>query len=212
MKVGEWMFTGIIEEIGQILGIRRSNQLITLEIQANKVLEEVKLGDSIATNGVCLTITELGDRYFKADVMAETMQRTNLSAVKRGDKVNLERALRLTDRLNGHYVTGHVDFMSRVTKKYQQGEAWIVEVSLKQDYGKYVLSQGSITIDGISLTVVRVVGNKVGVSIIPHTGGETTLLGKKVGDPVNIECDHFAKYIEQLLEHKERSRVAYESY
>lgn len=206
------MFTGIVEEVGSIRAIKRGNKMISLDIEANQVLEGIKTGDSIATNGVCLTATKIYDKGFVADVMPETMKRTNLGHLNVGSQVNLERALKLSDRLNGHYVTGHVDCVGKIAKKFQQGDAWIIEVRLDDRYLKYVIPQGSITLDGISLTIVKVVGAVITVSIIPHTGKETTLIKQRAGGHINIECDHISKYVEQLLRLQERSNVNYESY
>lgn len=203
------MFTGIIEERGIIKKIERGPESFSLHIQAKEVIQDIRIGDSIATNGVCLTATKLDKDYFIADVMPETMTRTNLGKLQIGSPVNLERALRLMDRLNGHLVTGHVDCEGRITKKYMKGNAWIIMINVPGGYERYMIPQGSITLDGISLTIVEVRGTTVTVSIIPHTASHTTLLDKTVGANINIECDHLGKYVERFVTlNKEENNVA----
>ncbi len=175
------MFTGIIEEIGTIKGVKRGDRSVVLEVEAQKILEDVKIGDSIATNGVCLTVAAIkGDRFF-ADVMPETVTRSNLGCLRAGDRVNLERALCLNGRLGGHIVSGHIDGTGKIVNREKDENAiWI-------------------TIDGISLTVAGVSEDRFQVSIIPHTRDETTLVKKAIGEVVNLENDIVAKYIEKLL-------------
>lgn len=193
------MFTGIIEETGMIEGIKHGAKSSALTISANKILEGTRLGDSICTNGVCLTVTKLGRNTFQADVMAESLRRTNLGDLKAGDRVNLERALRLSDRLGGHIVSGHVDGTGRIQSFIREDNAVWVTIETKPEILKYIIEKGSITIDGISLTVAAVDDKVFKVSIIPHTGEETTLLKKKAGDRVNLENDLIGKYVEKLL-------------
>ena len=193
------MFTGIIEEMGTIKGIKHGAKSSILTIGADRVLEGAKIGDSICTNGVCLTVTGLGSAGFDADVMAESIRRTNLGNLKTGDRVNLERALRLCDRLGGHIVSGHVDGTGRITSLLREDNAVWVTIAAAPEILRYIIEKGSITIDGISLTVAGVDNECFKVSVIPHTGEETTLLKKKAGDLVNLENDLIGKYVEKLL-------------
>lgn len=193
------MFTGIIEEIGKIKSIVKSAKSASLTIKAKKVLEDVKLGDSIATNGVCLTVTSFTKSEFTVDVMAETMRKSNLDLLSEGSPVNLERALRMGDRLGGHMVSGHVDGLGRIEGIMKEENAIWVTIGADAELLRYVISKGSIAIDGISLTVAFVDDSCFKVSVIPHTKDETTLLGKQMGAKVNLECDMIGKYIEKLV-------------
>jgi len=199
------LFTGIIEEIGVIKEIKYGEKSSILTIEAKKVLEETKLGDSIAVNGICLTVTGSGTNYFTADAMAETLRKTNLKILKRGNPVNLERALKLSDRLGGHIVSGHVDGTGVIASFQREDNA--VWVSIQADAGllKYIVMKGSIAIDGVSLTVAYTKDGCFGVSVIPHTGDQTILLKKHVGDTVNLECDIIGKYVEKLMSAKAES-------
>lgn len=193
------MFTGIIEEIGTVKTVEQGSQSARLTIQASLVLEGTKLGDSIAVNGVCLTVTKLHAGTFTADVMAETMRRSSLGKLKKGSHVNLERAMAADGRFGGHIVAGHVDGTGTIEKLAREDNAVWVHVSASPKILRYVIEKGSITIDGISLTVAGVDDKGFQVSVIPHTGKETTLLSKKAGDIVNLECDVIGKYVEKLL-------------
>ena len=193
------MFTGIIEEIGTIKGIKRGNRSVVLEVKAKKVLEDLKVGDSIATNGVCLTVISFDSGRFCADVMPETMQRSNLGELRAGSPVNLERALSLNGRLGGHIVSGHVDGMGMIVGRERDENAIRVTIATSGELLRYIVEKGSITIDGISLTVVSVSDSVFTVSVIPHTRDETTLVKKQVGDNVNLENDVIAKYVEKLM-------------
>ena len=193
------MFTGIVEELGVIQGIKRGSKSSRLLIKANKVLENTKVGDSICTNGVCLTVTNLNTNSFEADVMAETLRRSNLGDLTIGSKVNLERALTLESRLGGHIVSGHIDGVGEIISLVKEDNATWVTIKAKSDILRYVVLKGSITIDGISLTVAYVDENVFKVSIIPHTAQETTLLNKSIGETVNLECDMISKYVEKLM-------------
>lgn len=201
------MFTGLVEEIGKIESIIKSEKSAKIIIKANKVLKNVMLGDSIATNGVCLTVTSFDSNKFSVDVMAETMRRSNLKSISPGDEVNLERALRLGDRLGGHIVSGHIDGMGIIRGYEREDNAIWVSISASPEILKYIVQKGSIAIDGVSLTVAYVDESIFKVSIIPHTKDMTTLLRKKVGDEVNLECDMIGKYIEKLLGAKEQAPV-----
>lgn len=193
------MFTGIVEEIGVIKGIKKGEESSKLFIKANKVLNQLNIGDSIATNGVCLTVTDLNNDSFEADVMAETLRRSNLESFNIGSEVNLERALSLEKRLGGHIVSGHIDGIGTLTSFIKEDNAIWITVKASMNILKYIVHKGSITIDGISLTVAYVDDSCFKVSIIPHTARETTLLNKKVGNTVNLECDLIGKYVEKLL-------------
>lgn len=204
------MFTGIIEEIGKIKNVARGSRSITLEVEAKKVLEGTKVGDSIATNGVCLTVTNLTPSSFKADVMPETMCRTGLGILKPGDRVNLERALCLNSRLGGHLVAGHVDGIGRIVEKKRDDNAIRITVSAEKNLLKYIIEKGSVAIDGVSLTVTEVDEAVFGVSVIPHTQEETTLTAKQVGDVVNLENDMIARYVEKLVKGEKREGLSLE--
>lgn len=193
------MFTGIIEEIGKVKSVVKSAKSAKITVQAKKVLEDVKLGDSIATNGVCLTVTSFTKSEFTVDVMAETMRKSNLDLFSDGSPVNLERALRLGDRLGGHMVSGHVDGLGTIEGTLKEENAIWVTIGADASILRYVITKGSIAIDGISLTVAYVDDTCFKVSVIPHTKDETTLLGKNIGAKVNLECDLVGKYIEKLV-------------
>lgn len=201
------MFTGLIEELGIVESVVKSEKSARITIKAKKVLEGVSLGDSICTNGVCLTVTSFDRGRFSVDVMAETMRRSNLRYFSSGDEVNLERALSLGHRLGGHIVSGHIDGIGIIEKYQQEDNAVWITIKTSSEILNYIVQKGSIAIDGVSLTVAYVDDEVFMVSIIPHTRDRTTLLGKKVGKEVNIECDMIGKYIEKLLAAKEESAV-----
>jgi riboflavin synthase len=192
------MFTGIIEEIGTIKTIQHGAKSAVIEIRASKVLEKTLLGDSISTNGVCLTVVEQTADSFRVEAMNETLARTNLGSLKQGARVNLERALAMGDRLGGHMVSGHIDGTGVIQALRQDDIAWWVQISCDDKLMRYIIEKGSIAIDGISLTVATVQTNSFEVSIIPHTKDHTTLLAKSVGDSVNLENDLVGKYIERF--------------
>lgn len=193
------MFTGIIEEVGTIQRVQRGSRSAALTILASEVLKDVKVGDSIATNGVCLTVTTFDAHSFTVDVMAETMRTSNLESLSSGSRVNLERALRLSDRLGGHIVSGHVDGVGTITKREKEDNAVWITVKTSSELTKYMIVKGSVTIDGISLTIQKLTDDGFMVSIIPHTKEVTTLLELLVGAKVNLECDVIAKYTERLM-------------
>lgn len=195
------MFTGIIEEVGRVRSLRRGAKSFTLEVEASKVMEGTQIGDSIATNGVCLTVTSLTGRGFTADVMPETVSRTALGELVAGSPVNLERALQLQTRLGGHIVSGHIDGTGRIDNRRQDDTALWLTVECDSKMLRYVIEKGSVTLQGVSLTVARVDERSFAVSLIPHTQAATTLHEAKVGDLVNIENDIIAKYVEKLLGH-----------
>lgn len=193
------MFTGIIEEIGTVKSVTRGAKSFTLTVEAKTVLEDTLIGDSIATNGVCLTVTDMHNGTFMADVMPETVNRTSLSQLQKGSKVNLERALTLQKRLGGHIVSGHVDGTGRIARRYNDDNALWLWIECEPSIMRYIVEKGSITIQGISLTVAKVQTGSFAVSLIPHTQEATTLHSAKVGDIVNLENDVIAKYVERLM-------------
>lgn len=193
------MFTGIIEEVGKVKSLRRGAKSFVLEVEAETVLEGTQVGDSIATNGVCLTVTNLTGRGFTADVMPETVNRTALGELVSGASVNLERALSLQTRLGGHIVSGHIDGTGRISNIRQDDNALWLTIECDSKLLRYVIEKGSITIQGVSLTVARVDERSFSVSLIPHTQAATTLHQAKVGDLVNLENDIIAKYVEKLI-------------
>ncbi|HEV7930730.1 MAG TPA: riboflavin synthase [Actinomadura sp.] len=192
------MFTGIVEELGEIVAIEPLGDSARLAIRGPLVTEDAAHGASIAVNGVCLTVADLKEDVFTADVMKETLDRSSLGTVEPGSRVNLERPVRLADRLGGHLVQGHVDGVGEILSR-QPGEHWdVVEVSLPPALARYVVEKGSITVDGISLTVVEAAADRFTISLIPTTLALTTLGIKGPGDPVNLEVDVIAKYVERL--------------
>lgn len=197
------MFTGLVEEIGKVLEIKKGDKSLYLVIEASKVLEGALIGDSIAVNGTCLTAVSINKNAAAFDVMYETVNRTNLKRLKTGDKVNLEKSLTLQKPLGGHLVTGDVDFESNILSITPMGIAKVYRFSVPNRYMKYVVEKGRVTIDGTSLTVSDFGKDWVEVSLIPHTQKEVTLGIKKVGDYVNIEMDLFGKYVERILNFKE---------
>ena len=197
------MFTGLIEEVGEITSVTRKGNSAQITVKAGKILKDTKIGDSISTNGVCLTVTEKTSNTFTVDVMPETMNRSNLKNFKYGSKVNLERALRVGDRLDGHMVSGHVDGLGKIANYLKEDNAVWITVEADKSLLKYIIEKGSIAIDGTSLTVAYVDDRSFKVSIIPHTGEATTLLDKKIGDEVNLECDMVGKYIEKFMKFEE---------
>lgn len=193
------MFTGLVEEVGTLQGVRRGARSAVLTIGARAVLEGTKVGDSIMTNGVCLTVTGLGATYFTADVMHETLSRSALGALSPGSPVNLERAMPADGRFGGHMVSGHIDGTGTVTELREDDNAVWYTISAAPELLRYIVEKGSICIDGISLTVAAVDDRSFRVSIIPHTRAVTNLSAKGVGSTVNLECDVIGKYVEKLL-------------
>lgn len=197
------MFTGIIEELGIVRRLERGSDSCFISIQANQVLGDVQLGDSIAVNGVCLTVTSFDKEHFTADMMAETLAKTNLKDLSTGQRVNLERAVRLGDRMGGHLVQGHVDAVGIISSQQRVDIARILRINAPDEILKYLVAKGSVAIDGISLTVVEVLYDSFTVSIIPHTAQKTTLGFKNPGDTVNLEADIIGRYVEKLLKRSE---------
>ncbi|PRX33524.1 riboflavin synthase alpha chain [Orenia metallireducens] len=197
------MFTGIVEELGKVKRIQRGSKSIVLVIEAAKVLEDVKLGDSIATNGVCLTVTSFTEKEFTVDVMPETMRHSSLGDLKVGSEVNLERALRLGDRLGGHLVSGHIDGLGTIKSKKREDNATVITIEAPKNILKYIIHKGSIAIDGVSLTVANLDESSFAISLIPHTSQVTLLGQKEIGAKVNLEVDMIGKYVERMLGSKE---------
>jgi riboflavin synthase len=193
------MFTGIIEGLGTIAAIQASGKGRRLTVTADFDLLHSRVGDSIAVNGACLTAVEIGNRRFVADVSPETLDRTTFGKAKIGERVNLERALRLSDRLDGHLVSGHIDGMGTIEQKKTAGNAVIVIILVPESLSHYMIQKGSVAVDGISLTINQCSTGNFEVSIIPHTAGLTTIGFKAAGDPVNIETDMIGKYVERFL-------------
>ena len=189
------MFTGIVEEIGAVRRVTDGS----IDIGAKLVLEGTKIGDSIAVNGVCLTVTTLRGDGFTADVMPETLRRSNLGTLRNGDCVNLERAMAADGRFGGHIVSGHIDGVGTITNQRKEGNATWVTISASPEILRYIVEKGSVAIDGISLTVAAVTDTDFSVSLIPHTGDATSLLQKKCGNQVNLENDIVGKYVERLM-------------
>lgn len=193
------MFTGIVEEIGRVKELKKGINSMILTIEAGKIMSDLRLGDSVATNGVCLTVTELGKNSYKADVMHETMRRSSLGSLKAGSKVNLERAMPANGRFGGHIVSGHIDGIGTITNIQKDDNAVWYTINAPQNIMRYIVEKGSIAIDGISLTIAKVENDSFQVSIIPHTLKETILSDKGVGDVVNLENDIVGKYIEKFV-------------
>ncbi len=200
------MFTGIVEELGKIRSIQVKSQDATLEIQASDVLNDAKVGDSISVDGACFTIRFLTSGAFTVDVSAETLRRTTLGERKVGDPVNLERSLRLSDRLGGHLVLGHVDEVATICGWKDEGDASLMQVTISSATKPYIAYKGSVTVDGVSLTVSNLHADAFEVALIPHTKDVTTLGTKRTGARVNLEVDIIARYIETLLRNTEEKR------
>ena len=201
------MFTGIIEELGKVQSVKSDK----ITVECVTVLEDAKLGDSIAVNGVCLTVTELSPNSFTADVSYETLRVTSLNTLKTGSIVNLERAMKADGRFGGHMVYGHVDGLGKIVNIQKNGDFFDIKIELDEKDSKYTVKKGSITIDGISLTITGVNNNQINLAIIPHTFENTNLKSLKIGDFVNIETDIMAKYIEKFLSTGDnKSRISLE--
>ena len=197
------MFTGIVEEVGKLKSLDGGR----IEISCAKVLSDVKIGDSISTNGICLTVVDFGENFFAADVMPETFRKTSLAELKRGGIVNLERALKLGDRFGGHIVSGHIDGVGKILSIRPEVNALIVDVAAENFLLRQIAPKGSVALDGISLTVVDAGNENFSVSMIPHTREVTNFQAKRVGSPVNIETDVLAKYVDRLLNFKTSADV-----
>ena len=197
------MFTGIVEEIGAIQGVRRGVHSSSLTIQGSIIFDDLKLGDSVAVNGVCLTVADYSKDTFTADVMHETLNRSSIGTLNTGSHVNLERAMPANGRFGGHIVTGHIDGTGVITEIKKDDNAILYSIRAADKIIKYIVEKGSVAIDGISLTIATVSAENFSVSIIPHTAKSTTLSEKAVGDIVNLENDVIGKYVEKLLGHEQ---------
>ena len=204
------MFTGIIEEIGKVKSLKRNSKESRLIIGATKILEDVHIGDSIAVNGVCLTVVSFSSGEFTVDVMNETFMRSSLGNLKIGEEVNLERAMAANGRFGGHIVSGHIDGTGRIKAVFDDGNAKWYEINVGSELLEGIVMKGSVAIDGISLTVAKVTSSSFAVSIIPHTLDATILRGKRAGDIVNIETDMIGKYIKQFVKDEKGRENVYE--
>ncbi|MCM8819055.1 MAG: riboflavin synthase [Candidatus Omnitrophica bacterium] len=189
------MFTGIIEEVGKIKGKRNRGEGLEILIEGNKIFQDLKVGDSISVNGVCLTVERIENKIFSVFVSFQTIQQTNLGEIKIGECVNLERALKIGDRVGGHFLTGHIDFKTKITNLRKESEFYLMKIKIPQEFKKYIVKRGSIGVDGISLTIAEIENNDVLIYLIPYTIENTNLKYRKTGDFVNIEIDIFAKYL-----------------
>ncbi len=193
------MFTGLIEEVGKISAVAQRGRARILTVKSNKLINEIKIGDSVAVNGVCLTVFEKLADCFKVEAVEETIKKTTLGSLKNGDFVNLELSLKLDERLGGHIVLGHVDSTGTIKSIKKLKNSWIFEIEFPREFEKYIIPEGSIAVDGISLTVAELDGNRFRVSIIPFTWENTNLKFRKVGDKVNLEFDFLGKYVERFI-------------
>ncbi|MFW6001056.1 MAG: riboflavin synthase [Halanaerobium sp.] len=201
------MFTGIVQEKGEFNRKITANNKYQLEIKAEKVLNDLKIGDSIAVNGACLTVVEFGDNYFRADVMPETLKATNLGDLKTGSEVNLEQSLRLSDFIGGHFVTGHIDGTAAVKNIRNQSNAKLIDLSIPAEIEKYIVKKGSVAVNGVSLTVMKINNGIMTISLIPETWSETNLADIKKGDIVNIETDMLGKYVYKMMDNKKDNNI-----
>ena len=198
------MFTGIIQEVGKVKEITRSMDFAQIEITCNQVLNDLSIGDSISVNGVCLTATKINTVSFEADVMIKTLELTSLGKLSNSDLVNLELAMLASDRFGGHFVQGHVDAVAVVTKTLVTKDWTQIQIKVSPDLLKYIVAQGSICLDGVSLTVGEVVQDLISVWLIPKTLEKTNFADKKIGDVLNVEVDLLAKHVERLMQSKSR--------
>lgn len=204
------MFTGIIEEIGKVERIQKDSRNCKLSIKASKILTDIHLGDSIAVNGICLTVTHFNHQSVTVDVMNETWSRTALTLLKHGSEVNLERALSVNGRLGGHVVTGHIDGTGKISSIKKDDNAVWYQINTQKEILDLIVEKGSITIDGISLTVAKVSKVNFSVSVIPHTLKQTILKSKQVGSTVNLENDILGKYVQKLMDNSPKSEISKE--
>jgi riboflavin synthase len=198
------LFTGLIQDLGKIQSLERRGEGVFLTVATGLMLSDVKIGDSIAVDGVCLTVIRLSNRTFTAEVSPETLDRTTLAKTSAGRPVNLEKSLRVSDFLGGHLVSGHVDGIGAVVSVLAEGNAWRYRFRVPPEIGRYLIEKGSVAVDGISLTVAEIEEPEFTVAVIPHTAQSTTLRIKKAGDPVNLEIDPIAKYVEKFLRQAEQ--------
>lgn len=193
------MFTGLVAELGTVKTMKKGAKSYQLTIEAEKLAKTLKIGESIAVNGACLTVVAFTEKDFTVDVMPETVRMSTISSYKNGEKVNLEKTLRLQDGLDGHIVSGHIEGIGQIVMKKKEDIASLVTIRIPAELTRYIIKKGSIAVDGISLTVTDVTDDTFTVSLIPHTAKETTLGFKNIGDSVNIETDIIGKYVERML-------------
>jgi riboflavin synthase len=194
------MFTGIIEEIGVVAALVRNGRALRMGVHAKKVMLGLKVGDSVSLNGVCLSVVELGRTHFVVEAVEETLKKSSLGALRLGDKVNLERALLITSRLGGHIMTGHIDGVAEIKGKIKKDEGFELVLTISAHLRRYVVAQGSIGVDGVSLTVARITPDGVHIAVIPLTAQQTILEAKNIGEKVNVEVDLLSKYIENFVQ------------
>ncbi|MBW1920981.1 MAG: riboflavin synthase [Deltaproteobacteria bacterium] len=197
------MFTGLVEGRGKIRDAIRRGKDMRLTVSPLLDMSDLQVGDSVSVEGVCLTVTEVNKGFFSVDVSSETLLRSTLGLVKQGDEVNLERSLKVGDRIGGHLVSGHVDGVGKIAGKERAGDSWVLRIEIKEDLARYIVNKGSVAVDGISLTVNRCDGSAFEVNIIPETAAVTGILKKKSGDLVNIETDIIGKYVEKFLSNRD---------
>ncbi|MCL5677326.1 MAG: riboflavin synthase [Firmicutes bacterium] len=202
------MFTGVVEELGRVEGVRRGARSLELEINAPSVAGDLSVGDSVSVSGVCLTVTRRQQNVFFADVMPETLEHTSLGQLRPGDPVNLERSMASGGRFGGHLVLGHVDALGRITAVHREDNAVRLRISAPAVVMRYVVAKGSVAVDGVSLTVAGLGDGWVEVAVIPHTLAVTTFRRRRVGDAVNLEADILGKYVERILEARLESAPA----
>ena len=201
------MFTGLVEGMGRIKEVNRAGEDMSLTIDPLFSMPDIRVGESISVNGVCVTVTSVKGASFSVDVSAETFFRTTVGRLKIADEVNLERSLRLADRLGGHLVLGHVDGVGKILKKEQRQRSWVMKIGIDEPLLRYIIEKGSVAVEGVSLTVNRCTNESFEVNIIPQTGRETNLLKRKTGDLVNIETDMIGKYVEKFLRRDQDPRA-----
>ncbi|APQ76418.1 riboflavin synthase [Clostridium botulinum] len=206
-KEGVSLFTGIVEEVGRILKIEEGKDFLHITIEGSKVLNPLNLGESVAVNGVCLTVTSFNSNSFTADVMTETLNKSSLGTLSKGSLVNLERAVTLNKPLGGHIVSGHIDGTGEIINMKKEGIATLLEIKSKENLLKYMIPKGSVALDGVSLTLVDIKEKSFTVSLIPHTKEETILVNKNIGDIINIECDVLGKYIYKFMHFKKEEAL-----
>jgi riboflavin synthase len=193
------MFTGIVEEIGKIEKTKPIAGGFSIQINAEKVLEDIKVNDSVCIDGVCLTVTEISNNSFWIDAVGATLDKSTFNQIHQNDLVNLERSVKLNDRLGGHLVQGHVNGVGKISELKKLGENYLLKIFVPENLEKYIIKEGSIAINGVSLTIVDLDKNEISISIIPHTWSNTNFKNKKINDKVNIEIDILAKYVEKFL-------------
>lgn len=204
------MFTGIIEEVGLIKEVKEKQDAKRFKISAEKILDDLKAGDSVSINGACQTVIEIGKNFFVVEAMRETLNRTNFGQLKVNEPVNLERSLKLSDRLGGHLVSGHIDCVGEILNVILHKDSHIFKIGFAKKYSPLVIEKGSITVEGISLTVIEAFENYFSVGIIPYTWENTNLKNKNVNDLVNLEFDLIGKYVQKVLNNKTESKITWE--